>query len=1430
MRNQNDLMRAADQRSGDSTAPKDGPVAITPLSFEFERLSVRASDMLLPSPNKYLLAIFFGALSALTLFAVSSADAQNWRIPTPRDTVFVPANQRTSTGSRMSLTVGVGVSLRLTGTFGLWQGQNSAGFDARYTYDVPGWAAPFPLLDPPSFNGTNYQIFMTVSTNYGLTEDSLKVFETNYQPSHDYTARYLSTGVPLRFRIKDRLNERPDGYYYGFGTGGINIELARFTSGIAIQSENVNFGTVLLGSSASLVDSIASYGVDPLMIDSVKIFGSPNFSFTSQRSDHFTLPTEQTNSFQIKYSPGAKTNDSAEMHIYSHNADLTNRERIVHLSGLGGAPTLSVVTKVLDLGMVRVNTNGVGYISIYNGGNANLNITGDLITPGGYFSAIPSIQPNSPVSVTPGANWQLRINFLPLAKQKYRAMLYIRADNVALDSVLLLGEGVEPEPVLSATLLNFGSVRRGDRVTRYVTLFNGGNLTASITSALLGGPNHSAYYFEPSDSSFLLNADSSITFAITFAPGTGPAGQRHAWLDLNYDDHSNQRVVLDGYEVEPVLSLARNFIDFGKVKVGSKKADTLGLINASNTTVYLPTPYIIKQTAPFTVVRSPTGIGPAQSDNIALSFRPYLHGPTSAWLHTEANGQYDSVYLLGYGALPRASLSLDTLDFGILPANLSSTMYTTLSNVGDFPLVISRLDIAGPDAKDFAVAGTTLARPFSIDTAGSQNLAVTFVTSAKTGLKHVAWMVIIYDDSTRDSVCLLAQEQSQFVQFSQRLIDFGKVLVNTSAKRNGGFSNGSNKTLTVGNISVTAVPPVFTVSDTSSTVRPRDTSQFTITFSPTVRGSFTGFVKARDGDIKPDSVTLIGVGAAPVPVFSDSVIDFGDIVMPGTKSAPLTLTNTGDWILRCKISIVNDRYNEFSFSTPGGSSNIDSVLDGGGQSVYNVTFTPKVPQLLHTADMRFDFEDGSIRLIKLRGQDEYPFLVIDSVQLNFGKVRVGKTAAQSVNILNTSIKNLTADNVALAPAGPPFTSSLTGKVTVAPKSAQKIDITFSPTARGVFTTNLIGQGGSIQNDTLAITGIGAQAVPVLSIPTLDYGQLYIGSPGQMSTTLSNQGDWDLHVVNVSCAGPNTADFDCGTIIKDFIVQQGQSTPITINYLATTPYQNTPRLSSIIFTMDDSSKLTLNLIAQDKNPLLTPVEFDQYLARPGDIVRAKLRLKAAIPAANNVQELKGSITFDTTIAQLQLLEKGALTAGPEWLLTVSTSKTGPMERIDFTLKSATAALTVPGQLLHLDFLASKTAKLGARTDLATTASYPGKVEVAATSVSGGIIIDSTCGAAHLESGSADATFVQQNTPNPFGASTGTGGSDIHFDVGATNTVITLRILDVTGKEIARPLDKTIFDRGRYYVTLNAHELGSGTFFYEFITDGAKPVIKKMIVRE
>ncbi len=155
------------------------------------------------------------------------------------------------------------------------------------------------------------------------------------------------------------------------------------------------------------------------------------------------------------------------------------------------------------------------------------------------------------------------------------------------------------------------------------------------------------------------------------------------------------------------------------------------------------------------------------------------------------------------------------------------------------------------------------------------------------------------------------------------------------------------------------------------------------------------------------------------------------------------------------------------------------------------------------------------------------------------------------------------------------------------------------------------------------------------------------------------------------------------------------------------------------------------------------------------------------------------------------------------------------------------LTEPKPLINLMFQLHTNLEEGASSVLFDSAIIPNNPEVLGLNGSTTIFLNSICGSIHLIAGGLPiASYIEQNIPNPFGG--GASSTTLPFDVGNDNTVITIRLLDPTGREVLRPVDHVAFAQGRYQVTIDASTLHSGIYFYEFQAAGQPTQMLKMAV--
>jgi hypothetical protein len=1376
----------------------------------------------------------------LLLFVSLTLDAgAQWRIATPRDTVFVSAKKKQTTGSKMSLNAGVEAMLWVSGEYKMMN--STAIFDGGYCRLFPGWILPTPLRTTPPYyyNSVKYDFGLKYQTIPGIAEYWFVPTELSYQTSHFYSTKVVSAGNALQFYIK-----APNDTYYTNAQDGLTVRLARWTAGIAVKNYDVKFGSVLIGSSASYLDSIASYGIDPLQVEKMEIIGADSsaFTFISQRNAPFTLPNELANEIKLIFTPQKRDSSRAQLRITLKNSDAPSRTTIIQLRGFGEEPKLNVPNKEIDFGIVRIGYPKTLPTIFFNSGNSTLTINqlryATLPLPDSVFGKSPLT--SLPLNATPNSSLYVHTVCSPVDTIAYSGFVYLSGNNNQRDTIKCKCRGGRPIPILSDSLISFGQVYTGDIATQKVTMRNRGNWPVSVINVELLG---SVFSVAPSDNQFIVEPDSIKEFIITFNPtSTNPINFRN-YLVFFYDDYSRDTVILTGQEKISVLQYTPLSHDFGKVKIGASKTDTVTNIRNNG---------LIPATFEYRDVRPDRPFDIAWMNTVPASsivplmgtFTPLVPGPITAMAYMTSNGKRDSVLLTGIGAIAKAIVNPKPLDFGIVKSGIADTATVTVTDSGTLALNVVRYEITGPDKNDFRViairtaSGAIIDTPFTIVEGATVEFDVEFKTNAKTGAAHVAELCLYYDDNTSDCIPLQGIEEAQMVQFATSSVDFGKVRVKTHKIDTAKFRNGSNIVLSVGSVLVNSQTDVFTVIGSLLPIAPNTTLSLPVDFYPTLRGVYNGYLKAEGGDIRTDSIQLRGIGAAPIPIVSDTVINFGKVpFLTQSNPQPLLIINMRDdslgtdWLFQAdSIFLRGDENNEFSWRSAkyGDLNNVDTIAIGDF-SEYSVTFTPKAVTIYHEAELVFLLDDKSEVIVRLVGLDESPNIVLGEDTVSFGKVRVGTGFSQKdVHLINTWSDTLIVGSLRLEPTAGEFASitPLGNNISVLPNlpgNAMPIELTFTPSSAGLFSARLISSGADALADTTFLIGEGASPKAKFTPDlVLDFGEVLYSSSITRTFQLKNIGNWIFSTVKVNVVGTNAADFDV-KIANVINIEEDSARIFSVTFLATTPIQIAPRTATLEFMLDDSSVVTYELQAIDRAPLPTDLRWDKVAARIGDVVYPNLRLVNPIPDSLNINSVIGDVAYDMSVVELIGQEIGEGMDG--WTMLIDNTTTPGV--VHYELNSETQKLTKPISLLRLKFKAKEGVQPGAQSPLTHVAfDYPGRKEVQALLTNGVIVIDSACGNTHLSASSPKASFIEQNRPNPFGASQ-SNVTEIPFTVGDDDTPVSLRVLDMTGNEVLTLIRGT-YARGRYTAKLDASQLPSGTYMYEYRAGSSKPQVKKLVV--
>ena len=280
----------------------------------------------------------------------------------------------------------------------------------------------------------------------------------------NFTVRFTPGSTGLKTAELHIANTDPNGNPFnialtgmGTGTGGIpRIAVEQPLGTNLVSGSTKDFGPVALSTSNSLTFTIKNTGNSNLIVSSIAIVGSTNFTVTTNPTPATVIPGDSTN-FTVQFAPGSLLGvQTATLHIVNNDTN-SNPFNIV-LTGTGGTPQIVVqqplgtnlVSGVSSnyFGSVAVGTNTSLTFTITNSGNANL--TGLGITIDGTNSAMFIVTTNPTAPVIPGGSTTFTVRFAPVSAGLQTAALHI-ANNTTNNPFNIIITGTGTGGVTSST-------------------------------------------------------------------------------------------------------------------------------------------------------------------------------------------------------------------------------------------------------------------------------------------------------------------------------------------------------------------------------------------------------------------------------------------------------------------------------------------------------------------------------------------------------------------------------------------------------------------------------------------------------------------------------------------------------------------------------------------------------------------------------------------------------------------------------------------------------------------------------------------------------------------------------------------------------------------------------------------------------------------
>ena len=424
---------------------------------------------------------------------------------------------------------------------------------------------------------------------------------------------------------------------------------------------------------------------------------------------------------------------------------------------------------------------------------------------------------------------------------------------------LYTGDGGSPFPLisLSSSSLNFGALTLGESTQQTVDVTNSGSADLVINSTDISGPNSSDFSIISGSGFGTLTPSNSRTMTFQFSPQS--EGSKIAYLIITSNAVSSpDTVILNGIGVSAEMLVSPLSINFGNVKVGNNKTDSVSIKNIGTAELSVGS-ISLSGTNPgnFMVDTGSFTLAPGDSQFLNVSFAPDTVGSFSASLNIFCNGGNESVSLMGTGISPGIQLSVSSINFGNCLVNDTAVDSLFITNTGNAELNVGPVTISGSNPSNFVYVTTA----YALAPGNSQSIGVSFTPNARGNFTAV---LNIGSTAGNRSASLSGTGIAPLVSLSTFSINFAGVQLGESKTVGIILSNTGDAPLTIINTELSGTNANdFTLESGEGTreLVPLDSFEISLRFSPQTEGNKTAsLVISNNASSSPDLVNLSGSG------------------------------------------------------------------------------------------------------------------------------------------------------------------------------------------------------------------------------------------------------------------------------------------------------------------------------------------------------------------------------------------------------------------------------------------------------------------------------------------------------------------------------------------------------------------------------------------
>lgn len=705
---------------------------------------------------------------------------------------------------------------------------------------------------------------------------------------------------------------------------------------VSVGSANMDFGTVVVGGSKTMTDTLTNGTASAVTISSAAASDS-HFRIVSPSFPMMVMPGQSV-TLTVSFTPNAAGNPAGKLALMS--SSLKNGEMDVALTGSAvDAGKLSVNPATVTFGNVSVGQSLAKTATLTNSGDSSVTVAQASVSNAAFnFTGL-----NLPVTLTPGQSTSFNVVFAPTSAGQVsgnismngQASLSISSaagsnssSTPANTAVTVSGNGTTAgQLVLNPASVSFGNVTVGATQSQSVTLTNTGGTSATVSAATASG---SGFSMTGPVVPMTLSAGQSVVLTATFKPASAGAAAGSIVVTSNAAN-SSLSAALTGTGTTPgALGVTPTTLTFGNVPVASKQSQNGTLTNTGGASITVSQATVNGTGYSVSGLNLPVTLAAGQTAGFMVTFSPQAAGNFPGSVAFSGSAPTATITLAGSG-LASGSLGANpaSVNYGNVQLGTPQAQTITLTNGGATAATVSSIT---PSGTGFTLSGVTV--PLALQAGQSASFTATF-TPAAAG--NVSGSIAVASNASNPSLSIPLAGTGVTpgtLAANPASMSFGAVQVGGSQTKSEIITNSGGSSLTISNMSLTGTGFATSGLNVPMTLNAGQSLTFSITFTPQAAGSVTGglaFTTAGSNF----SIALSGSGSSPGQLsVTPASAAFGNVTVGTSSHQTGTVSASGAGVTISAAASTNAEFSLTGLTLP-------LTLNAGQSASFTVTFKPQ---------------------------------------------------------------------------------------------------------------------------------------------------------------------------------------------------------------------------------------------------------------------------------------------------------------------------------------------------------------------------------------------------------------------------------------------------------------------------------------------------------